>query len=85
MKPVKYHQQKPQEINAAKGKGTEAETGELATEGQLKEIEMLVAVKDFAPTRFVEALKHYEIETLKEITKAQAEDFIAILKKEADK
>ena len=72
-------------LNAAKGKGTEAETGELATEGQLKEIEMLVAVKDFAPTRFVEALKHYEIETLKEITKAQAEDFIAILKKEADK
>ena len=72
-------------LNAAKGKTAENETGEVVSPEQLKEIQALVSVKDFAPARFVEALKHYEVETIGELTSAQADDFIARLNKEADK
>ncbi len=82
-KPSRKHDALMDKLKSAKSK--DDDTGEVASEQQLKEIEMLVAVKDFAPTRFVEALKHYGVETLPQITSAQADDFIAILKKEADK
>jgi len=81
-------------LKAAKGQGAtidmeviegEVETGEVSTEKQLKEIEALVAVKDFSPSRFLDALKHYGVDTLPEITKSQADDFIGILNKLADK
>lgn len=84
-KPSRQHDALMDKLKSAKGQTIEGETGEVATPDQLKEIEMLVAVKDFIPSRFLEALKHYGVETLPEITKTQAEDFIAILKKEADK
>jgi recombination protein RecT len=72
-------------LKSAKGQTIDAETGEIATLEQLKEIEGLVAVKQFPPARFLEALKHYGADTMKELTRAQADEFIAILNKEADK
>jgi recombination protein RecT len=72
-------------LNAAKGKNTDSETGELATPEQLKEIHALVSVKDFAPARFVEALNHYGAEAVGGLTQIQANDFITRLNKEADK
>ena len=81
-------------LKAAKGQGAtidmdvidvDVETGEVSTEKQLKEIEALVAVKDFSPSRFLDALKHYGVDTLPEITNSQADDFIGILNKLADK
>lgn len=81
--PSRQHDALMDKLNKAKGKNVE--TGEVATEQQLKEIEMLVAVKDFVPTRFLDALKHYGVDTLPELTASQADDFIAILNKEADK
>lgn len=86
-KPSRQHDALMNKLNAAKGKTIDgqAETGEVANPEQLKEIHALVSVKDFAPTRFVEALKHYEVEAVGELTSAQADDFIARLNKEADK
>lgn len=72
-------------LKSAKGQTIEAETGEAASPEQLKEIHALVAVKDFKPARFAEALNHYGVEALAELTRAQADEFIAILNKEADK
>jgi recombination protein RecT len=74
-------------LKSAKGQTIDAEpeTGEIATPEQLKEIHALVAVKDFSPQRFGDALVHYEVEALSELTKTQADDFIARLNKEADK
>lgn len=86
--PSRKHDTLMNKLKSAKGQTIDAEqveTGEAATEKQLKEIEILVAVKDFAPSRFLDALKHYGVETLPQITSAQADDFIAILNKEADK
>lgn len=84
-KPSRQHDALMDKLNAAKGKTTENETGEVASPEQLKEIHALVSVKDFAPARFVEALKHYEVEAVGELTSAQADDFIVRLNKEADK
>jgi phage recombination protein Bet len=89
-KPVSKSQQLMDKLKTAKGQTIEGEvtheeTGEIATSEQLTEIEFLVAVKDFSPSRFLDALKHYGVEKLPEITKAQAEDFIGILNKLADK
>ncbi len=84
-KPSRKHDALMDKLNAAKGKTNENETGEVASPEQLKEIHALVSVKDFEPARFVDALKHYELEAVGELTSVQADDFIARLNKEADK
>ena len=75
-------------LKAAKCETIDAEvveSGESATDEQLKEIHALVAVKEFQPARFSAALKHYGVETLAQLTASQASDFIGILNREADK
>lgn len=78
-------------LKSAKGQTLEGEIVDLeevidaANPEQLKEIHALVAVKEFAPARFANALKHYGVETLGELNTKQAGDFIAILNKETDK
>ena len=87
-KPSRKHDALMDKLKSAKGQtieGESVETGESATEEQLKEIHALVSVKDFPKPRFNDALKHYGVETLAALTKYQADDFISILKKEADK
>jgi len=90
-KPSRQHDALMDKLNAAKGKGVDeevVETGELATENQIKEIKALITVKDFKPARLLDALKHYgvpESGTVKDLTMIQAQDFISILDKEADK
>lgn len=59
----------------------EEETGEVATEGQLKELHKLIAAKRFNNGRLTKAMNHYGIETLAELTKQQAMDFMAKLHK----
>lgn len=79
-------------IKSAKGKTIEAEpvehesteTGESALPEQMKELHALIAVKGFANGRMQKAMEYYEIETLGQLTKAQAENFIARLNKEPD-
>jgi recombination protein RecT len=88
-KPSRQHDALMDKLKSAKGKNDEevVETGELATEKQLKEIEALVAVKNFKPARFLDALKHYGVSekgTVKDLTMVQAQDFISILEKEPD-
>jgi len=90
-KPGTKSQQLADKLKAAKGQTIEVEAveaeelGEVSTNEQLKEIHALVAVKDFSPQRFGDALQHYGVETMSELTKVQADDFIAILNKLADK
>jgi len=62
-----------------------AETGEVATPKQLKELHALIAVKGFANGRMQKAMEHYGVEKVGELTVAQADDFIARLNKEDDK
>lgn len=86
--PTRPHDALMNKLKSAKGKTIEgelAETGEVATAEQLKTIHALVAIKSFATQRFNDALKHYGVEALGELTVQQADDFIAILNKEADK
>jgi len=87
-KPSRQHDALMDKLKSAKGKtieGQTVDTGEVATPDQLKEIHALVSVKDFSPSRFADALKHYGVEALAELTIDQAHDFIVILNKEADK
>ena len=70
-------------INQAKNDNKE--TGELATNEELEEIHALRAVKVFDAQRNKEALAHYKVETLSQLTSIQAKDFINILNKCADK
>jgi hypothetical protein len=76
-------------LKSAKGKIIDAEvieeSGEEATSDQLEEIHALRAVKVFDAERFKNALEHYKVETLAQMTKVQAEDFIGKLHKLADK
>jgi phage recombination protein Bet len=78
-------------LKSAKGQVIEAEvindeeTGELATAEQLEEIHALRAVKIFDSERFKNALDHYKVETLAQMTMDQANDFIGKLHKLADK
>lgn len=65
----------PEEINAV----------ECATESQLREIMALMACKEFEEGRLDGALSHYKAEKLSDLTSEQAEDFIGILNKLADK
>lgn len=81
-------------LKAAKGKShdediidgviVESETGEAARPEQLKELHALIAVKGFNNGRMQKAMAYYKIETLGQLTVAQAEHFIAQLHKEAD-
>jgi phage recombination protein Bet len=84
-------EQRMNKIKSAKGQVIEAETvenqeetGEAATPEQMKEIHALIAVKGFANGRMQKAMEYYEIETLGQLTKAKADNFIARLNKEPD-
>lgn len=86
--PSRKHDTLMNKLKTAKGQTIDSEaveTGEVANPQQLQEIHNLVAVKEFSPARFGDALKHYGVNALGELTVAQADDFIAILNKEADK
>lgn len=77
-------------LKAAKGQVVDAEiidaeTGELASDDQLSEIHALLAVKVFEDGRLKGALEHYKADKLASLTSAQAEDFIGILSKLADR
>lgn len=61
------------------------ETGEISTPEQLEEIHALRAVKVFDAERFKNALNHYGVETLSQLTYEQANDFIEKLNKLPDK
>lgn len=84
-KPSRNHDNLMDKLNAAKGKKTENETGEIASPEQLKEIHALVFVKNFSAERLGDALKYYKVGALGELTTAQAAEFISRLNKEADK
>jgi phage recombination protein Bet len=62
----------------------EIETGEIVTEEQLNEINNYLGVKVFSEERFAGALSHYQVEKIQQLTKSQANDFIAILSKLPD-
>jgi len=64
---------------------SEIDTGVCASEEEVHEIEALVAVKGFTPTRFMAALEHYKVEVMTQLTSVQAQDFIGILRKLEDK
>jgi phage recombination protein Bet len=78
-------------LKSAKGQVIEAEviedkeTGELATKEQLEEIHTLRAVKVFDAERFKNALEHYKVDILAQMTKMQAHDFIVNLNKLPDR
>lgn len=94
-KPVSKSQALMNKINAAKGKvidqepeavtEPEPETGEAATPDQMRDLHALIAVKGFTNGRMTKAMEHYGIETLGQLTKNQADDFISRLRKEEDK
>lgn len=60
------------------------ETGEVATPEQLEDINALLTVKQF-DGRLPGALAHYGVETIEQLTRAAAEDFISKLCKVADR
>ncbi len=76
-------------LKAAKGQVIDAEvleeTGESATSEQMEEIHALRSVKVFDSERFKNALEHYKVETISQLTQSQADDFIFNLNKLADK
>jgi len=79
-------------LKAAKGQVIDAEviqapneTGEVANPQQLKELHALIAVKGFTNGRMTKALDYYGVESIGQLTAAQADDFIAKLNKEPDK
>lgn len=85
-------QQLMDKIKSAKGRVFDAEkatdeneTGEVASPNQLKEVHALIAVKGFNNGRLTKAMKHYKVETLGQLTKKQADDFISQLNKLDDK
>lgn len=78
-------------IKNAKGKTIDAEpvdtvdeTGESASPEQFKDLHALIAVKGFNNGRMQKAMEYYGIETLSQLTKTQADNFIAQLNKEPD-
>jgi recombination protein RecT len=88
VKTSRHHDILMDKLTAAKGAPSiddVIETGEVSTQVQLDEIDMLIAVKGFSNERFEQALKHYGIKKIQELTKSQADDFIKILNKETDK
>lgn len=76
-------------LKAAKGhtidaQFVEAETGEVATPEQMKQVHALIAAKGFNNGRLTKAMEHYGVETLGQLTASQADDFIAQLNKLKD-
>jgi len=71
-------------IKQAKGVVVEAETGELAGDKSLEDIEFLIAVKDFDANRTKKAMAHYNVDELTKLTQVQADSFINELKKLED-
>ena len=77
-------------LKSAKGHTVEAEkviidSGELCTQEQVEEMEALLAVKDFEDKRYQDAMAHYNASEYYNLTKDQAEHFISVLNKCADK
>ena len=94
--PIRHKESKSQalmdKLKAAKGQVidieptvVEPETGVVASNEELENIHALLAVKEFAPDRVKGALAHYKVDTLAQLTSAQAQDFIGILNKCPDK
>lgn len=95
--PIRHKESKSQalmdKLKAAKGQVidvepspvSEDETGVIANDDELSEIHALLAVKVFEEGRLKGALEHYKVEKLAQLTSAQAQDFIGILSKLADK
>lgn len=83
-------QQLMDKLKSAKGQTIDAEpveveSGEAASEDQLSEIHNLLACKVFEEGRLKGALDHYKVDKLAQLTSTQADDFIGILSKLADK
>lgn len=72
---------KSQETDVIDGEVIDNETGIVASAKELEEIHCLLAVKVFEQGRLKGALDHYKVETLAQLTSAQAQDFIGILNK----
>jgi recombination protein RecT len=75
-------------LKAAKGKDKSVEDGvftEMIGSMQLEDINGLIAVKQFSKQRLTDALSYYQVNTIEELSKSQADDFIKILNKEEDK
>jgi hypothetical protein len=64
---------------------SEIDTGVCASEDEINKIESLLERKSFEPARFISALEHYKVEHVNQLTSVQAQDFIGILNKLADK
>lgn len=77
-------------LKSAKGQTIDAEpvsneTGEVADPQTMKQIHELISQKGFNNGRLTKAMEHYGVESLGQLTKAQADDFIAQLNKLKDK
>lgn len=93
--PIRHKESKSQalmdKLKAAKGQVIDAEpihheeTGVLASNEELEEIHALLVVKAFDSSRLKGAMEHYKVEKLADLTSAQAQDFMNILNKTADK
>jgi phage recombination protein Bet len=92
--PVRHKESKSQalmdKLKAAKGQVIDAEpireeTGVIASKEELEEIHALLAVKVFENDRLKGALAHYKVEKMADLTSAQAQDFVGILNKCADR
>lgn len=74
-------------INKSKSRTFDAtpveETGEVATPEQVKQIHVLINEKGFNQNgRLLKALTHYGVETIGQLTSAQAQDFIEKMQKD---
>lgn len=92
--PVRHKESKSQalmdKLKAAKGQVIDAEpireeTGVIASKEELEEIHALLAVKVFENDRLKGAFAHYKVEKMADLTSAQAQDFVGILNKCADR
>lgn len=82
----KKHDVLMNKLKAAKNKDIEdAVYTENLDNKQLEDIHGLIAVKKLSKQRLTDALAYYKVGSIEELTKVQAEDFIAILNKEEDK
>ena len=64
---------------------SEETTSKVASKKQLDKIGGLIFICDFSADRLSKALKHYGVIGLQELSSENAEDFIGILEKEANK
>lgn len=91
-KPLTKSQKLMDKLRSAKEQPIDAEfviqqeeDGESASPDQIEEIYAFLAVKVFDSSRLKAAMAHYGIDTLGQLTKTQADDFISKLNKLADK